>query len=442
MKVSILGAGESGIGAALLAQANGYTVWVSDAGRLSPQQKEALLQAQVPFEEGQHTWESFFDADVVVKSPGIPPTAPFVVRLKEAGKEVISEIEFAARHTQTPIIAITGSNGKTTTTSLIHHLLLSAGVNAGLGGNIGLSLARLLLEGPKEVYVVEVSSFQLEDIRQFRPAVALYLNLSPDHLDRYAGSMEAYGAAKFRITENQGPADVLIYSLDDPELGAFLKNRSTAARRWGFSLNAHAAANGWVEEEKLRLEGEYWGDIARLPIMGPHNQRNALAALLAVKAFGLKPEQVLDGLYSFQPIAHRLQPVGGAQGIRFINDSKATNVDAVQYALAAMTGPTIWLAGGVDKGNDYSLIQALIGEKVKAMVILGDYDEKLRKHFQGPTVQVQSMEAAVEAAVQLAQPGDTVLLSPACASFDLFRNYEDRGDQFLASARNWITQHQ
>ncbi len=433
MKVAILGAGESGIGAALLAQQQGYQVWVSDAGSIGDEQKKTLNIAKVPFEEGQHTWEQFFDADVVVKSPGIPPTADFVRRLHKQRVEVISEIEFASSHTHTPIIAITGSNGKTTTTSLIYHLLISAGVNAGVGGNIGTSLARLLLEAPKEVYVVELSSFQLEDIRRFRPRIALFLNLSPDHLDRYDGQMDRYGAAKLRITENQGPKDVFIYSLEDPETRRLMPRYRIQAQKKGFTLAKEPTASAWISEGKLILDGENWADEQDVPLLGPHNQRNVLAALLAVQAFGLRPADVLAGLRTFQAIPHRLQPVGERRGVRYINDSKATNVDAVQYALAAMTGPTIWLAGGIDKGNDYEPLRQLIATKVKALIILGDHDDKLRKSFEGPIHQVHNMQEAVKAAAEMAQAGDTVLLSPACASFDLFRNYEDRGEQFIAS---------
>lgn len=431
MKVAILGAGESGIGAALLAQHLGYNTWLSDAGSIGEEQKKTLTIAQVPFEEGQHTWEQFFDSDVVVKSPGIPPTAAFVQRLKEIDIEVISEIEFAARHTQTPIIAITGSNGKTTTTSLIHHLLVSAGINAGLGGNIGVSMARLLLEGPKEVYVLELSSFQLEDIKEFSPSIALFLNLTPDHLDRYSGSLDLYGQAKLRITENQSENDTFIFSLDDPESQRLLGTHTVHARKKGFSLEPAPESSAWITNQQVMIEGDVWASVDQLPLIGPHNQRNILAALLAVRAYGLTANQVLTGISTFRPIVHRLQPIDAISNVFFVNDSKATNVDAVQYALEAMDTPVIWLAGGVDKGNDYQPLLELISEKVQALIILGDYDTKLRECFNGNILQVHSMKKAVEEAMKLAQPGDTVLLSPACASFDLFRNYEDRGNQFI-----------
>ncbi len=441
MKVAILGAGESGVGAALLAQRLGFNVWVSDAATISGRQKEILQISRVPFEEGQHTWEQFFDADVVVKSPGIPPTASFVQRLKEIDKSVISEIEFASQHAQAPIIAITGSNGKTTTTSLIHHLLISAGVDAGLGGNIGNSFCGLLLEAPKAVYVVEVSSFQLEDIDQFHPCISLFLNLTPDHLDRYQGSMDLYGTAKMRITENQTAEDSFIFSLDDPESQRVMKQHRIHAKMRGFSLKPNGQAAACILDGNILLDGETWGQVSNLPLLGPHNQWNVMAALLALKAWGLTKDQVLPGLTSFQPIAHRLQPVGEGRGIRFVNDSKATNVDAVQYALEAMDGPVIWLAGGVDKGNDYTSIQALIDQKVKSLIVLGNHDEKLKKIFSGPVLTVDSMKKAIEKAGNMAQPGDTVLLSPACASFDLFRNYEDRGDQFVDAVDDWIARN-
>lgn len=440
MKVAILGAGESGIGAALLAQHLGYNTWLSDAGSIGEEQKKTLTIAQVPFEEGQHTWEQFFDSDVVVKSPGIPPTAAFVQRLKEIDIEVISEIEFAARHTQTPIIAITGSNGKTTTTSLIHHLLISAGINAGLGGNIGVSMARLLLEDPKEVYVLELSSFQLEDIKEFSPSIALFLNLTPDHLDRYSGSLDLYGQAKLRITENQSENDTFIFSLDDPESQRLLGTHTVHARKKGFSLEPAPGSSAWITKQQVMIEGEVWASVDQLPLIGPHNQRNILAALLAVRSYGLTANQVLTGISTFRPIAHRLQPIDAINDVFFVNDSKATNVDAVQYALEAMDTPVIWLAGGVDKGNDYQPLLELISDKVTALIILGDYDTKLRACFNGKILQVHSMKRAVEEAVKLAQPGDTVLLSPACASFDLFRNYEDRGNQFLEAIQELRSQ--
>ncbi len=440
MKVAILGAGESGIGAALLAQHLGYNTWLSDAGSIGEEQKKTLTIAQVPFEEGQHTWEQFFDSDVVVKSPGIPPTAAFVQRLKEIDIEVISEIEFAARHTQTPIIAITGSNGKTTTTSLIHHLLVSAGINAGLGGNIGVSMARLLLEDPKEVYVLELSSFQLEDIKEFSPSIALFLNLTPDHLDRYSGSLDLYGQAKLRITENQSENDTFIFSLDDPESQRLLGTHTVHARKKGFSLEPAPGSSAWITKQQVMIEGEVWASVDQLPLIGPHNQRNILAALLAVRSYGLTANQVLTGISTFRPIAHRLQPIDAINDVFFVNDSKATNVDAVQYALEAMDTPVIWLAGGVDKGNDYQPLLELISDKVTALIILGDYDTKLRACFNGKILQVHSMKRAVEEAVKLAQPGDTVLLSPACASFDLFRNYEDRGNQFLEAIQELRSQ--
>lgn len=431
MKVAILGGGESGVGAALLAKQKTYEVWLSDAGKISDRHREVLLSHQVPFEEGNHTWEQFFDANVVVKSPGIPPTAAFVRRLKEFDIEVISEIEFAARHISAPIIGITGSNGKTTTTALIHHMLISAGVHAGLGGNIGVSLSKLLLEEEKQVYVVEISSFQLEDTKDFRPSVALFLNLTPDHLDRYQGSMELYGQAKLRITENQLPEDVFIYSKDDPISSQMISQSEIQATAQNFSLSSQADAQ--MQSGEVRIEGESWATEDELPILGPHNQWNVMAALLAVRAVGLSKDQARKGLLTFQPIPHRLQPLGQIDGVSFINDSKATNVDAVKYALEAMTAPVIWMAGGVDKGNDYAELASLIEEKVKALIIVGPHDDKLRASFNGPIRQSHSMSEAVSEAWKLSEAGDVVLLSPACASFDLFLNYEDRGQQFIAS---------
>ncbi|MCI4671735.1 MAG: UDP-N-acetylmuramoyl-L-alanine--D-glutamate ligase [Bacteroidia bacterium] len=427
-KIVVLGAGESGVGAALLAKKNGRAVFVSDGSQIKTQYKSILTENNIPFEEGGHTKESFFDAEIVIKSPGIPPWVPLVKDFVERGIEVISEIEYAYRFAKAPIIAITGSNGKTTSSSLIHHLLVENGVKANLGGNIGVSFALQVATLPiPEVYVLEVSSFQLDDCVHFKPNVALLLNITPDHLDRYDGKMEAYAASKFRISLNQNENDVFIFNREDPWTAWGLKElKRSEASKVSFGLNS--GGNAWRNEGKLMMQTGDSFEIESLKILGPHNQLNALAALLALEAFGTKVSP--DALSSFDPIPHRLEPVSKIKGVHFINDSKATNVDAVKYALEAMDSPIIWMAGGVDKGNDYQELKELVVEKVKAILVLGANDEKFRTEFEKPVFTLSSMAEAIRKSLELAESGDTVLLSPACASFDLFKNYEDRGEQF------------
>ena len=431
MKIAILGAGESGVGAALLAQKTGAEAWVSDKGRIAEKYEQVLREHQIPFETGQHTEEKFFEADIIVKSPGIPDRAPLVQALKAKGKPVISEIEFAARHTGARIIAVTGSNGKTTTTSLIFHLVKAAGLDAGLGGNIGNSFAWLVATTSHAWYVLEISSFQLDDIVEFRPDIAVLLNITPDHLDRYDYRMENYAAAKFRITENQRNADLFIYGASDPVTAETLAHTAVAARKMGFAEAKGPGIAAWMEGMEMVLESGFRMDTGDMKLLGRHNALNAMAAVLAAQAAGLDDEEIRAGLRSFQPIEHRLEPVATVAGVAYINDSKATNVDAVGYALESMKKPTIWLAGGVDKGNDYVPLVHHVREKVKVIIVLGEYIEKFFQHFDHQDIyQVMSMQEAVQLASGLAVPGDTVLLSPACASFDLFKNYEDRGKQF------------
>ena len=428
-KVAILGAGESGVGAALLAAKLGEEVWVSDAGKIQDRFRSVLETNQIPFEEGKHTYKTFFEADIIVKSPGIPDTVPLIRQLNEQGKSVISEIEYASRYTDAKIIALTGSNGKTTTTSLVGHLMQEVGENVAVGGNIGQSFAWQVATKNPDWYVLEISSFQLDNIESFRPDVAVLLNITPDHLDRYEGSIKQYGAAKFRITENQKEEDLFIYNVDDPETQEQLPSHEITAQKWGFSLNKKEGSRAWMDGSALQLE-DWQADFEEMSLLGQHNQLNTLAALLAVQAVGVDLERLSGALKTFQPIPNRLEPVAEIDGVRFINDSKATNVDAVYYALESMNRPTIWLAGGVDKGNEYATIQGLVEEKVKAIVVLGKKIEKFHRDFQKPVYQALSMKAAISKAKEIAEKGDTVLLSPACASFDLFRNYEDRGDQF------------
>lgn len=434
-EVVVLGGGESGVGAALLAKKQGLSVLVSDYGQIKAQYEKVLIEHKLPYEMGGHSIESFFDAKVIVKSPGIPGNVPVIQQLQQKGISVISEIEFAYRYAQAPIIAITGSNGKTTTTALLHHLLVGAGVNAALGGNIGYSFAALVAQANQpDVYVLEVSSFQLDDIEAFRPHIALLLNITPDHLDRYSQSMDAYALAKFRIAENQRAEDVFIYSAEDPETQVRLDWIAGLAKQERFGLSK---GNGRIYEEHLYLDDGWEFPLAQTQLLGPHNQMNMLAALLAVRAWGVDLANIETALASFQPIAHRLEPVRTFEAVQYINDSKATNVDAVKYALAAVSAPIVWLAGGVDKGNDYEALKPLVEEKVKQIIVLGPADEKFRTTFSKPINTVGSMKEAVAIAKQVAQRGDTVLLSPACASFDLFRNYIDRGDQFRIAVNEW-----
>ncbi|MFK7922548.1 MAG: UDP-N-acetylmuramoyl-L-alanine--D-glutamate ligase [Bacteroidia bacterium] len=437
-KIAILGAGESGVGAALLAKQQGAEVWVSDGGKIADRFRSVLTNHVIPFEEGKHTKETFFDSNLVIKSPGIPEHAAIVQEIRASHTPVISEIEYAFRCSGAKIIAITGSNGKTTTTSLIWHLAKAMGWDAALVGNIGKSFAWQVATDPKPLYVLEVSSFQLDDIDQFRPDIALLLNITPDHLDRYGYDIVRYGKAKFRIAENQRPDDTFIYSLDDPETHKQMPAHSIQAQALGFALEKQAKAAAWTEEMGLCVQNELWADFQLTQLLGPHNQLNALAALLAVNALGVPDRKpVVDGLYSFQAIEHRLEKVKEADGILYINDSKATNIDAVFHALKGLETPIIWLAGGVDKGNDYSVLAEMVKEKVKSLIILGEHREALDKAF--PFVerlQVMSMEEGVRAAKKIARSGDVVLLSPACASFDLFQNYEDRGRQFKKEVMN------
>ncbi|WNJ20256.1 UDP-N-acetylmuramoyl-L-alanine--D-glutamate ligase [Pontibacter sp. G13] len=429
-KTAILGAGESGVGAAILAKQLGHQVWVSDRGEISDRFRSVLTEYQIPFETGVHTDAQFFDADVIVKSPGIPDTAPLVQRLKHAGKSVISEIEFAFRHAQGTVVAITGSNGKTTTTSLIHHVMVTAGKDAALVGNIGRSFAWQIADQPAAYYVLEVSSFQLDDIEQFQPDVALLLNITPDHLDRYGGSIKRYGAAKMRISENQTADQTLIVYGDDAEIADQMQQRKgdSLVKRFGFE-QTHGE-DAWTEGHWLKSRKGTELDFSKMKVLGPHNQLNALAAMLALEAVGLSQQEMEAGFYGFQPIEHRLEPVSEVNGVLYINDSKATNVDAAKHALASMDRPTVWMVGGVDKGNDYTEILDLVEEHVKLIIVVGEGSEKISHTFSKEWIHVKSMQEAVRVAQERSEPGDAVLLSPACASFDLFRNYMDRGNQF------------
>ncbi len=430
-KIAVLGGGESGVGAALLAKKEGIDVFVSDKGTIKESFKAELSASGLPYEEGRHTRERLFGVDEIIKSPGIPDQVPLIGELLAAGIPVISEIEFASRFTTATLIGITGSNGKTTTTRLTYHLLQTAGLDVGMAGNVGRSFARILTEESRAYYVLELSSFQLDGIDRFRPQIAMLLNITPDHLDRYDYRMENYVRSKFRILRNQGPGDLFLYNGDDPNIRAFLGDHPPAPR----SVAITGAA---IDGDRIRSD-DWVFDLSNTSLRGRHNAMNALFAIYTARQLGAGETAVRKGLETFVNAPHRLEPVGEIDGVTYLNDSKATNVDAVYYALEAMRQPVVWIVGGQDKGNDYSPLLDLVREKVKALVCLGADNRKIIDAF-GDTgkaiVETRSATAAVNAAAKLAEPGDVVLLSPACASFDLFRNYEDRGDQFRTAVRN------
>jgi UDP-N-acetylmuramoylalanine--D-glutamate ligase len=437
-KVAILGGGESGVGAALLAQAKGFDVFLSDRSPLNEKYRVQLVDAGIPFEEGQHTESRILDAVEVVKSPGIPSTAPLVQQLREQGTPVISEIEFAARYTDAKLIAITGSNGKTTTTLLTYHLLKSAGLNVGLGGNVGDSFAGQVLTTKADYYVLELSSFQLDDMYDTHLDTMVLLNITPDHLDRYSYNFQNYIDSKFRILQNAQPDDTFIYFQESAPIIAELAKRQPTVRQLPISLETSLAEGGYLADSQLTTTLD--GNQLTLPqtettLRGPHNAINSLAAMLVAQSLGISNEAIMAGLKTFTNAAHRLESAGTIDGVQYINDSKATNVDSVFYALSSMEAPTVWIAGGQDKGNDYQQLDEMVKEHVKALVCLGIDNQKLLTYFTGkiPVIrESQSMEDAIAQAQSLSEPGDVVLLSPACASFDLFKNYEDRGNQFKA----------
>jgi UDP-N-acetylmuramoylalanine--D-glutamate ligase len=435
-KLVILGGGESGVGAALLGKAKGFSVFLSDRGALKDQYRDELRQNNIDFEEGTHTEARILQADLVVKSPGIPDTVPLVRQLNAQGTPVISEIEFAARYTRAKLVGITGSNGKTTTTLLIYHLLKTAGLNVGLAGNVGDSFAKAVIEDTFDWFVLEISSFQLDTMYDTRLNVAVLLNITPDHLDRYDYSFQNYVNSKFRILQNMKPTDDFIYFQENRALMAELAKRSLVPRPLPISLEQSVNPGGYFLNGTLNAQNgnaHFAIPVADLPLKGPHNAINMLAAVLAAQSVGVAPEAIAEGLQTFENAAHRLELAGVVNGVTFINDSKATNVDSVFYALSSMTTPTVWIAGGQDKGNDYSVLDNLVRQHVKALICLGKDNSKLVAHFSGLVPQLfetQNVTEAVQKGLEWATPGEVVLLSPSCASFDLFRNYEDRGNQF------------
>lgn len=443
LKIVILGAAESGIGAAQLAKKLGYDVFISDKGSILPNYTALLDAMQIPYEQGNHNLARITTADIVVKSPGIPEATEVVRAIRAANVPILSEIEFASQHTTAKLIAITGSNGKSTTTMLVYHLLKSAGYRVGLAGNIGMSFAaQVAQEQPFDWYVLEISSFQLDDIRQFAPHIAVIVNITPDHLDRYQYDFDRYAAAKLRIAQNQTAADYLLFNADDAATATRVQNASIHSKLVPFSV-LKRPTNGMGLTESAIVLFELGQPKAQIPLsqlhlLGKHNRYNALAAIGAALKAGVLPEVIAAALPHFESLPHRLQTVAQVGEVLYINDSKATNTDAVWYALDAISAPIVWVAGGVDKGNNYSDLMLLVRAKVKALICLGVDNAKLKQAFDGNIpviVESQSAADAVAQAHALAEKGDIVLLSPACASFDLFRNYMDRGEQFAAAAQ-------
>lgn len=440
-RIIILGAGESGAGAAVLAKVKGFETFVSDTSAIKPHYKELLDSYGIEWEEGHHSEERILQADEVVKSPGIPCDAPLILKLREKQIPVISEIEFAGRYTDAKMICITGSNGKTTTTSLIFHILKSAGLNVGLAGNIGRSLALQVATEQHDYYVIELSSFQLDNMYDFRANIAVLMNITPDHLDRYGYEMQNYVDAKFRITQNQTEEDAFIFWNDDPIIRRELEKHGLKARLYPFAAVKEQGVIAYVEDGQMKIDQPIAFNMEQeeLALRGTHNLYNSMAAGISANLAGIKREDIRQALSDFKGVEHRLEKVCDVGGVHFINDSKATNVNSCWYALQSMTTKTVLILGGKDKGNDYTEIEELVREKCSALVYLGLHNEKLHTFFDPmglPVAEVQTgMKDAVEAAYRLAQPGETVLLSPCCASFDLFKSYEDRGDQFKQYVR-------
>jgi UDP-N-acetylmuramoylalanine--D-glutamate ligase len=440
-RIVVLGAGESGLGAALLARKLGLEVFVSDGGSIKAPYKMELMFNAIPYEENGHTADCLLKGDLMVKSPGIPDTHEMVLLAVGKGIPVISELEWAWMACRSKVIAITGSNGKTTTSSLIHHILSSAGISAKLGGNIGTSFSRLLTQHQPEWWVLEVSSFQLDGIRTFRPDIAILLNITPDHLDRYSYSFDRYAASKMRITMNQRNSDALIYWGEDKGISKLLGDNPTLARRFPFGWDRQSDSAAWVEENRIYIQtpnNQFDMTLESLALQGRHNVYNSMAAGIASRLLEIRKESLRQSFSDFQGITHRLEKVASVRGVDFINDSKATNVNSVWYALESMNRPVIWIAGGIDKGNDYADLKDLVKRKVKALICLGSDNGKLIEAFAEDVdtiISTQHMAEAVRQAYRQAEPGDQVLMSPACASFDLFENYEDRGEQFKRAVR-------
>ena len=444
-RLVVLGGGESGAGAAVLAKVKGMDVWLSDAGPIKQQYKDLLNEYGIAWEESGHTPEKILNADEIIKSPGIPDTAPIVARAIAKKIPIVSEIEFAGRYTDAKMVCITGSNGKTTTTKLTYHIFKKAGLNVGLAGNVGRSLALQVATEHHDVYIIELSSFQLDNMYEFKANVAVLLNITPDHLDRYDYKMENYAAAKFRITQNQTDEDSFIFWKDDPVIAAQLRQHHLEARQLCFTGEDDPTSAAWVHDGVLNfnIDGDHW-DIPRdqLSLKGLHNVYNTMATGLSAQVFDIRKDVIREALADFEAVPHRLEYVDTVNGVRYINDSKATNVDACWYALESVGAPCVLILGGIDKGNDYTQIEPLVKEKVTAIVCLGKDNAKLHDFFDGKVPVVTdagSMAECMDKCRQLAQEGSTVLLSPCCASFDLFNGMADRGNQFKECVKNMKT---
>ena len=443
-RLVVLGGGESGIGTAILGKQKGYDVFVSDSQKIADKYKEVLLHNEIDFEENQHTESKIFTADVVMKSPGISDKIPMMKKLVEKGISVISEIEFAAQFTKATIVGISGSNGKTTTTMLTHHILKNAGINVGIGGNIGKSFAQLVAENEYENYVLELSSFQLDGIEKFNSHIAILTNITPDHLDRYDYDFNKYIASKFRITKNQTSDNYLIYDADNEAINNWLQANKTNATLVPFSIEKELEFGAYLKDNKITINIQkkiFTMPLSSLSLKGKHNTKNAMAATMVAQLLKVRKQFIKESLEDFEGAEHRLEFVAKIKDVEYINDSKATNVNSVFYALECMNKTTIWIVGGVDKGNDYSELLALAREKVRAIVCLGVDNEKIISAFRDLVdmiIETAGAEEAVKVAQKLSEKGDVVLLSPACASFDLFENYEDRGRQFKNAVKNLL----
>ena len=440
-RLVVLGGGESGVGTAILGKKKGFKVFVSDKGIIKEEYRKVLEHFEIDWEEQQHTEAKILNADLVMKSPGIPDTVPLILLLKEKGIPIISEIEFASRYTKATLIGITGSNGKTTTTMLTNQILKAAGLNVGMAGNIGDSYAKMVAENDFDYYVLEISSFQLDGIADFKPHIAILTNITPDHLDRYGYQFENYIASKFRIAKNQTKEDYLIYDADDDVIVDWLRKNPVQSKLLPFSINKKLDEGAFLENNKIIIRTHNntieMGTDA-LALEGKHNLKNTMAASTAAKLISIRKETIRRSIENFQGAEHRLEKVLKIHHVQYINDSKATNVNATYYALDSMKTPTVWIVGGVDKGNDYKELMSLVREKVKAIICLGMDNSKIKDAFGNVVdlvVETYAMEEAVKVAYKIAERGDTVLLSPACASFDLFKNYEDRGNQFKAAIK-------
>jgi len=441
-RIAILGAGESGVGAAILAKQKGFDVWVSDLGKIKEEYKKVLLHHELKWEEGVHSKDEIFQAIEVIKSPGIPDNAGLIVELKSQGIPVISEIEFAGRYTNATKVCITGSNGKTTTTMMLYHMLQKAGLNVGLAGNVGESFAKQVAHGSYDYFVIELSSFQLDGMYDFKAEIAILLNITPDHLDRYDYDMQKYIESKYRITQNQTEDDVFIFCADDENIQQQNNKQNFKSKMFAFSHEKELTEGAWVTNKQIQTNinnQQFSMSIHKLATQGKHNAYNSMASSIAGRVLEIRKEIIRESLSDFQNVEHRLEFVATVHGIDFINDSKATNVNSTWYALESMEKPTIWIAGGVDKGNDYTMLDGLVKENVKGIICLGKDNAKLRAAFEGKVDEIwdaTSAEEAVGLSYRLAKKGYSVLLSPACASFDLFESYEERGNKFKSAVRS------